>query len=43
MVYVTGANAKFVFDVLFFVIILFHLKEFFRLSLKQTNKKYEGE
>ena len=29
MVYVTGANAKIVFDVLFSVIIAFHFKVFF--------------
>jgi hypothetical protein len=40
MVYLTGANFNVVFD-LFFVIIIYHFKVFFGLSLKQTHKKYE--
>jgi hypothetical protein len=40
MFYVTGTNAKFVFDVLFSVFIVFHFNVFFRLSLKKL-QKYE--
>jgi hypothetical protein len=39
MVYLAGANAN-VFDLVFSVIIAFHFKVFFRLSLRKTHKKY---